>query len=86
MSRPRRLEWGVPRPAPPKRPYRDTVIVYAALALVIVVVAVLTGGSFTRALVFAVGFFVIATSYGLVQWRRRLRRAEDERRTGAGLP
>ena len=31
MSRPRRLQWGVPEPPPPKHPYRDTLLVYAVL-------------------------------------------------------
>ncbi|MCW2963017.1 MAG: hypothetical protein JWO17_269, partial [Actinomycetia bacterium] len=27
MSRPRRLQWGVPEQPPPKHPYRDTLII-----------------------------------------------------------
>jgi hypothetical protein len=75
----RRLSWGVPEPPPPKRPYRDTVILYGALALVIVVVAWATGGSIGRALVFAAGFFVVATSWSFWRWRARLRQLEDAR-------
>ena len=42
----KKLEWGgVPELPPPKNPYRDTLLVYGALALVILIVAWLTGGS-----------------------------------------
>ena len=45
----RRLKWGVPEPPPPKHPYRDTVLVYAGFAIVLVIVAWLTGGGVARA-------------------------------------
>ena len=32
----RRLQWGLPEAPPPKHPYRDTLIVYGALAILIV--------------------------------------------------
>jgi hypothetical protein len=86
VSRQRRLQWGLPEPETPKRPYRDTLLVYASLAVVIVVVAVLTGGSARVAIEVAAGFFVVSSAYGMVQWRRKLRRAEAERRRADGLP
>ena len=75
----RRLRWDDdPGAAPPKHPYRDTALVYAGFAVVIVLVATLTGGGLVRALVFAGLFWAAATGYGIVSWRRRLR--ERERR------
>lgn len=85
MSR-QRLQWGLPEPETPKRPYRDTLLVYAGLSVVIVVVAVLTGGSWRVAVEVAAGFFVISSAYGMLQWRRKLRRAEAERRREGQLP
>jgi Flp pilus assembly protein TadB len=75
VTGPRRLSWGGPpdRP-PPKRPYRDTAILYAVLAAIIVVVAWVTGGSLGTALVWAVLFFVVATAWSFWRWRDRLRR------------
>jgi nicotinamide riboside transporter PnuC len=72
------LRWGAPDQPPPKRPYRDSVILYAVLAVVIVVVAWLTGGGVARAVVFAVLFFVVATAWSVWKWRERLR-AEAQR-------
>jgi len=59
-----------------RHPFRDTVILYAVLAIVIVIVAALTNGDLARALVGAVGFFVVATAWS---WWRSRRRAEQER-------
>jgi Flp pilus assembly protein TadB len=73
----------VPEPQPPKRPYRDTAIMYAVLAVLIVVVAWLTGGSLGRAVVWAVGFFVIATAWSFWRWRQRLQRDAAEARAAA---
>ena len=77
MSRVRRWE---PPPAPvPKHPYRDTVFVYAGMSVVMVLLGVVTGGGFVRALVVAVGFFVIATAWTWRRWRQRLRAKEARR-------
>jgi Flp pilus assembly protein TadB len=80
---PRKLRWGVPETPPPKHPYRDTVLVYAGLSVLLVVVAWLTGGGVGRAVVVAVLFFVIATVWTSYRFRSRLRdearRAEQER-------
>jgi membrane protein implicated in regulation of membrane protease activity len=82
MSRPRRLQWGVPEQPPPKHPYRDTLIIYAVFAVLIVIVAWLTGGGVARAALVALLFYVVASAWSLARWRTRLReeaeRARDE--------
>jgi hypothetical protein len=95
VTRPRRLSWGgPPETPPPKRPYRDTVVLYAVLSLLIVLVAWVTNGRVLPgdlgewefgALLSAVAFFVVATTYSVWQWRSRVRRAaEDQARRGEG--
>jgi hypothetical protein len=73
--RPERLQWRPPPPALPRRPYRDSAILYGVLAVVIVVIAWATGGGLARAIGFAVAFFVAATAWSFWQWRGRLRKA-----------
>ena len=65
----------------PKHPYRDSVIFYAVLSVCLVGVAFLTGGEMGRALVFGVGFFVIATAWSW--WRFRVRIDAERRREAA---
>jgi membrane protein implicated in regulation of membrane protease activity len=89
VSRPRRLSWGGPPDAPPPRqPYRDTVVLYAVLSALIVLVAWLTDGRILPgdlgkaqfgALLIAVAFFAVATAYSIWQWRSRQRREAEER-------
>ena len=67
------LRWGAEEPKPIKHPYRDTMIVYAGLALVIVGFAAVTGGNLGRAVLIAALFYVAATAWSLVWWRRKLR-------------
>ena len=72
------LRWE-PAPSPlPRRPYRDSVLLYGAMAVLLVVVAAVTGGSIVRALVIGAFFFVAATAWSWKRWRDRLR--EEERR------
>jgi len=59
-----------------RHPFRDTVIMYAVLAIVIVVVAKLTGGSVARAMLGALAFFIAATGWS---WWRFRRRPQQER-------
>jgi membrane protein implicated in regulation of membrane protease activity len=77
----RRLSWGIPDTPPPKHPYRDTFLVYAGFAVVLVVVAWLTGGGVKRAAGVAVVFFVVATAWTSYRFRGKLReqRAQEER-------
>ncbi len=81
----RLLRWeGQSKRPVPRRPYRDTALVYLGFAVVIVVVATATGGSFVRAVVAAVLFWCVATGYGWVRWRRRLAAAGRGEGKGEG--
>ena len=73
---PKRLRWSLPESPPPPRPYRDTAALYGVLAVVIVVVAWLTGGGLGKAVAIAAVFFLVATAWSFWQWRGRLRRAK----------
>jgi Flp pilus assembly protein TadB len=75
----KRLRWdGSPRGAV-SHPYRDSAILYAILAGVVVAVTALTGGNMRAALVVAPLLFVVATGYSWWRWRQRERReAEDQ--------
>ena len=64
---------GRARPPIPKHPYRDTAAVYAVMAGVLVVVAVLTGGDVARAAVVAVAVFAVATAWSWWRFRERIR-------------
>ena len=79
MSRPRRLQWGLPESPPPKHPYRDSAIVYAVFAVIIVVVAWATGGAVGSAAIVAVVFFVVATGWSAFRWRSRLQEEQANR-------
>ena len=66
-------------PAPERRrgshPYRDTALVNAGLAVVVVIVAVSTGGSVVRAVVAVAIAWVVGTAYAC--WRVRQRADRD---------
>jgi positive regulator of sigma E activity len=71
-----KLKWGgVPDVPPPKSPVRDTLLVYGVLAVIIILVAWLTGGSVGKAAIIAGFFFVVACSWTL--WRFRARGREE---------
>ena len=59
---------------PLRHPYRAVAILHAALAVVILLFAGLTGGDLTRAVGFAVGYFAIATGWSWLRFRQRERR------------
>jgi membrane protein implicated in regulation of membrane protease activity len=68
------------RPLPP-HPYRDAALVYGIMALLLVVIAWVTGGDPLRAVVVAVAFFVVATAW--TSWRFRVRIRERDAATSA---
>jgi hypothetical protein len=74
-----RLRWdGSPHTRPP-HPYRDSAILYAILASVVVGVTALTGGNMRAALIVAPTLFVVATGYSWWRWRQRERQeAKDQ--------
>jgi hypothetical protein len=67
-------------PIPSKRrslhPYRDSAIVYGILAVVVVLIAVLTGGRVAWSIVLGIAAFLLAT--GWTWWH--LRRQAERRR------
>jgi uncharacterized membrane protein len=74
----KRLRWEEQAKRPlPKHPYRDTVVLYAILAGLVVGVTALTGGDVRKSVVLAVILFVGATAYSWWRWRERIRRAEE---------
>jgi len=57
----------------PAHPYRDAVLVYGFMALVLVGVAVATGGEPLRAALAALVFFVLATGWSWWRFRARIK-------------
>jgi membrane protein implicated in regulation of membrane protease activity len=76
----KRLRWdGSDRTRPfPRHPYRDTAFVYAGLAMVVVVLALVTGGGIARAFITAAIVFVVATLWSWRTWRNRLRERDRQ--------
>ena len=72
----KKLRWEAPDRPLPKHPYRDSAIVYAAMAVVLFVVVVATGGSVVKGVVAAVAVWVAATGYSWWRWRERIRAHE----------
>jgi hypothetical protein len=60
---------------PPPRPYRGSAILHAVLAVVILVVAVVSGGDLVKALLVAVAYFLVATGWAWFRFRQRERRS-----------
>lgn len=65
------------QPPLPKRPYRDSLVVFLVLGAVIVVMAWVTGGDLGRALVVAAAFVVFATGWSWWRYHRRLAREAE---------
>ena len=73
----KKLSWESPRPVP-RHPYRDTAILYAVLAGIVIGVTALTGGDLQRAVIIAVALFFGATAYSWWRWNQRIREGEQE--------
>jgi hypothetical protein len=63
----------------PKHPFRDSAVLYGALAGIVVAVGILTNAEVLETAAVACAFFVIATGYSW--WRFRQRLAEGGRRS-----
>jgi ABC-type transport system involved in multi-copper enzyme maturation permease subunit len=68
---------------PPSRPYRAVALFHAALAAVIVLVAGISGGDVTKAIVIAAVYFVVATGWSWFRFFRREAKSSG-RRAGEG--
>jgi hypothetical protein len=66
----RKLRWTVPDRSLPKHRIRDSILLYAFMACVIVGVSIATGGSAVRAVVVAAVFWAVATTWAVVRFRR----------------
>ena len=75
----RKLRWDGTQRTMPKHPYRDSAIVYAVLAGIVVGVTALTSGNVRAALIIAPLLFVVATGYSWWRWRQREREEADNR-------
>ena len=72
----------IPEAPIPKRPFRDTAIFYAVLAVLFVVIVWATGGAVlprwtddqreVGGLLVAILFFVVATAYGWWRFKKRI--------------
>jgi hypothetical protein len=60
---------------PPPHAYRGSAVLHAVLAAVILVIAAISGGSFARALLVALAYFVVATAWSWFRFRQRETRA-----------
>ena len=80
----RQRRWAPPPEPLPKRPYRDTALVFGGMAVAIVLVAWATGGDLVKAVLIAAAFFVAATAWGWHRWRERKREeaARDAEQAG----
>ena len=76
----RTRRWEAPEEPLPPRPYRNTAILHAVLAGIIVLVAWATGGDLDNAITVAILYFVVATAWSFWRWSKRI---EEERRKTA---
>jgi membrane protein implicated in regulation of membrane protease activity len=78
---PRAAQPATPKPKPliamPKRPFRDGAIFHGVLAVLLVLVAWITGGEIWRAVVVGALYFVVATAWTWWRFRQRLRREQE---------
>jgi uncharacterized membrane protein len=67
----------LPKTPIPKRPFRDSALFYAALAIVFVVIVAISGGNLMVAIPIALALFVVATGYAWWKFRQRMRFEEE---------
>jgi len=80
-QKPRHLSWGLPEAPLSKHPYRDSLLVYGCFAVLVVLLAWITGGSIEKAVVIAAAVWAAASLWSVVRLRQRLQReaaARDE--------
>jgi nicotinamide riboside transporter PnuC len=65
-------------PPSPRRPFRDSALLYAGMAIVFVVLVFITGGKMSVAIPVAFTCFVVATGYAW--WKLKQRLEEEQRR------
>ena len=63
----------LPKTPIPKRPFRDSALFYAGVAVVFVLIVALTGGDLTVAILVALACFLVATGYAWWKFRQRMR-------------
>jgi hypothetical protein len=66
---------------PPSHPYRGSAILHAMLALVILVVAAISGGNLLKSFLVAVAYFLVATGWSWFRFRQR-----ESRQAQSGSP
>ena len=69
---------------PPRHAYRGAATLHAALAVVILVIAVVSGGNLAKALIVAAVYFVVATGWSWFRFRQREARVAGRRTSGGG--
>jgi Flp pilus assembly protein TadB len=62
----------------PKRPFRDSALLYAGMAVVFVIIVAITGGKMSVAIPVALACFVVATGYAWWRLRQRMRLEEEQ--------
>jgi hypothetical protein len=78
-KKPRHLSWGLPEAPLSKHPYRDSMLVYGFFAVLVVLLAWITGGSIEKAVVIAGVVWAAATLWSSARLRQRLQREAAER-------
>ena len=68
----------LPKTPIPKRPFRDSALFYAGVAILFVVIVVLTGGDVMVAIPVALACFLIATGYAWWKFRQRIRFDDEQ--------
>lgn len=70
----------------PAHPYRDTAIVYGIMAVILVVLAGVTGGSLVRAIGAGTIFWLVATAWSWWKFRGRIRERDAAEAVAARGP